>query len=57
MKTKSTLLKIRKIENFQHLNNHWRKKIHAKIIIFFKKFKESLKKSFRQIREKNGIGS
>ena len=43
MKNKSTLLKIRKNENFLYLGNHWRKRIHANIL-FFKKFEESVLK-------------
>ena len=36
MKSKSTLLKIRKKENFLYLGNPWRKKIHAKTFYFLK---------------------
>ena len=43
MKNKSTLLKIRKNENFLYLGNPWRKKF-MQNILFFKKFEESVVK-------------
>ena len=46
MTNKSTLLKIRKIEKFQYLSNHWRKKLHAKTF-YFKKIRGITKKKFQ----------
>ena len=56
MKNKSSLLIIQKIEKFQYLIVYTgEKKIHAKTFFFFLN-RGITKKSFRQIREKNGIG-
>ena len=44
MKNKSTLLNIRKNENFLYLGNPWRKKNSCKNSLFFKKFEESVEK-------------
>ena len=54
MKNKSTLLKIRKNENFQYLGNHSRKKKMQKYSNL--KNQGIADKSFRQIRENVGIG-
>ena len=53
MKNKSTLLKIRKNENFLYLGNTWRKKIHAKTFFFIRGIADKI---FRKIIKKNGLG-
>ena len=55
MKNKSTLFKLRKNENFLYLSNPWRKKFTQKHFIF-EKIREIADKSFRKIKEKDGIG-
>ena len=54
MKNKSTLLKIRKKENFLYLGNPWRKKIHAKTF-YFLKIRGICGENFRQIGVTFGI--
>ena len=55
MKNKSTLLKIRKNENFLYLGNPWRKKFMQKHFIFLK-IRGIRGKTFRQIGVTFGIG-
>ena len=54
IKNKSTLLKIRKNENFTFLGTPWRKKIHTNFLFFFK-FEESLIKVSKRSERKMAL--